>query len=800
MRKWQISTEGPLSLCIAADARLATPNYFDDQSWELSLEGGDPPALALQTTYGLRARSMRIFPSFRWGPARVMDPKQFASPPIIQSILPNYLRLTFKPFAGLEVSAEYWVPESHIVAGRFTIRNLESHAREARLHLHAILRPDEGANAIGEVTIQGAYALSGRTASLTPVVFLSGGAVVEQAVYPAMSVRQELGAGESKSWIWAHAALSDQEDSFNAARSLTVSAWDSEIARIELVNNSLVDIETGDPAWDAVLAQAQKASIGCIVGPTRHLPHPSFVLNRSPDRGYSARGDGKDYDWQWDGQNAADAYLFLAQILPSAPGIAAGILRNFLAAQMPDGSIDWKPGLGGQRNGALSVPLLATLAWEIFLWNEERDFVQEVFKPVLEFFETWFTQKHDQDGDGFPEWDHTTHALLDNAPSFVRWHPWGQGLDISKVETPNLASFLFRECCSLIHMADLLEVKDVIPSLEAKREHLREAVEASWSEDTFSYHHVDRDQHCAVSGEVLGKGKGEFIVELDRLFDPPARVLVRSSGPEDQSHAIKVFIHGRGRRGRSRIEKLNERCFQWYWVFGTSTSDKTYAEIERIEVKGLSEAFETELYVADHTRQDLSLLLPLWAGIPTAERAEVMVRETLLDPDRYWRPHGAPNCSAQDPAYASDNRDGAGGVSMLWNMMMVEGLLAYGFFEEAVVLVAKLLETSLQSLRKEKAFREIYDADQPGGSGERDHLYGLFPVNLYLKTLGVRLISPRKVWLRGRNPFPRPVKVYWKGLTLVCLQEKTLVTFPDGQQLEVEAGQPQYIEEIPSSL
>jgi hypothetical protein len=133
-------------------------------------------------------------------------------------------------------------------------------------------------------------------------------------------------------------------------------------------------------------------------------------------------------------------------------------------------------------------------------------------------------------------------------------------------------------------------------------------------------------------------------------------------------------------------------------------------------------------------------------------------------------------------------------------MMMVEGLLAYGFFEEAVVLVAKLLETSLQSLRKEKAFREIYDADQPGGSGERDHLYGLFPVNLYLKTLGVRLISPRKVWLRGRNPFPRPVKVYWKGLTLVCLQEKTLVTFPDGQQLEVEAGQPQYIEEIPSSL
>lgn len=796
MRKWQISPEGPLSLRIAADVRLTTPNYFDDQSWELSLEGGDPPALALQTTYGLRARSMRIFPSFRWGPARVMDPRQFTSPPVIQSVLPNYLRLTFKPFAGLEVSAEYWVPESHIVAGRFTVRNLESHEREARLHLHAILRPDEGANAIGEATIQGAYALSGRTASLAPVVFLSGGAVVEQAVYPAMSVRQELGPGESKSWIWAHAALRDQEDSFDEARSLTASAWDSEIARVELVNTSLVDIETGDAAWDAVLAQAQKASIGCIVGPTRHLPHASFVINRSPDRGYSARGDGKDYDRQWDGQNAADAYLCLAQILPSEPDISAGVIRNFLAVQKPDGSIDWKPGLGGQRNGALSVPLLATLAWEIFLWNEERDFIEETFKPLLEFFEAWFTHKHDQDGDGFPEWDHTSHALLDNAASFVRWHRWGQGLDISKVETPNLASFLFRESCSLINMANLLQVEGVIPSLEAKRDHLREAVEASWSENTFSYHHVDRDQHCSVPGERLGQGKGEFTVELERLFDPPVRVLIRSSGPEGQSHAIKVFIHGRGRRGRSRIEKLNENCFQWYWVFGTSTSDKTYAEIERIEVKGLSEEFDTELYVADYTRQDLSLLLPLWAGIPSAERAEVLVRKTLLDPDRYWRPHGVPNCSAQDPAYASDNHDGAGGVSMLWNMMMVEGLLAYDFLDEAVALVSKLMETSLQCLRREKAFREIYDADQPRSSGERDHLYGIFPVNLFLKTLGVRLISPHKVWLRGQNPFPRPVNVHWKGLTLTCLHDRTIVKFSDGQQVEVEAGQPQYVEEI----
>ena len=92
VRDWDLTSGDPLSLCIAADARLCQPNYSDDQTWELRLEGGEPTSLAIETTYGLRARGMRIFPAFQIGEQYRLDPATFADPPRVRRFLPNFLR------------------------------------------------------------------------------------------------------------------------------------------------------------------------------------------------------------------------------------------------------------------------------------------------------------------------------------------------------------------------------------------------------------------------------------------------------------------------------------------------------------------------------------------------------------------------------------------------------------------------------------------------------------------------------------------------------------------------------------
>jgi glycogen debranching enzyme len=530
------------------------------------------------------------------------------------------------------------------------------------------------------------------------------------------------------------------------------------------------------------------------VGASTYLPHPSLVATRGPDQGYSASGDGKDHELAWNGQSAHHAYYNALQITPAAPELAKGLVHNFLRVQTGEGRIDWKPGLAGQRNGALAAPLLASLAWRIYQETEDRTFLEHIYKDLRLFFESWFDEQNDRDKDGVPEWDHTLQSAFDDWPAFVRWHNWGQGLEISKAETPDLIAYLYAEAQALQAIAEVIERKDGLDQIEARAEALHQALEASWSDKSGLYHHLDRDLHLPVSPSsqkkaLLGKGKGSFTAEVTRDFDPQIRVLVRSKGAEGQSHAIKVFIHGRGRRGRRRVEKLTESNFRWFWEFGTATSDRTYAEIERIEVHGVSDRFRTEVRIADYGLRDQSGLLPLWAGIPEPKQAKILVQKGMLDEKHFWRPYGVPNCSAKDRRYSADNQGGSGGVWLLWNSMIGEGLVRYGFLDEAAELTKRLMEACIHSLRQDHAFREAYNADKPGGLGDFDHIWGVAPLNLFLQVLGVRLISPHKVWVRGTHPFSNPVTIRWRGLKLECRPNEFEVVFPDGQQILVsEAG------------
>jgi hypothetical protein len=64
-------------------------------------------------------------------------------------------------------------------------------------------------------------------------------------------------------------------------------------------------------------------------------------------------------------------------------------------------------------------------------------------------------------------------------------------------------------------------------------------------------------------------------------------------------------------------------------------------------------------------------------------------------------------------------------------------------------------------------------------------LHGLAPVGLFLEILGVEIISPKQVKIRDENPFPWPVTVKYRGLTISRLLDHTEVIFPNGQSTQV---------------
>jgi hypothetical protein len=129
----------------------------------------------------------------------------------------------------------------------------------------------------------------------------------------------------------------------------------------------------------------------------------------------------------------------------------------------------------------------------------------------------------------------------------------------------------------------------------------------------------------------------------------------------------------------------------------------------------------------------------------------------------------------------------------LWNGLIGEALIRYGYRDQAAELVSRNMQIVIQALKQGHSFRRYYHAEEGSGSGERNAFTGVAPVSLFIKVLGVRIISPFRIALNGFNPFPWPVTIKYRGLAVLCQQDKTTVVFPDGQTVTVKDPKPQIV-------
>jgi len=780
MRSWSLKAGDPRTLVLSADFRFCEPDYINDHTWEIKTGMGDPNPLEVQTTYGLRARIMRIFPGFKIDGRNVSNPEKFSSPPRLQHFFPNYLQFNFSLIHGLDVSAEYWLPTSQTLACRMTFKNQTTYSSNLQYEVYGVLTPLEG-QSLAPIQMQSVNVLAGRTSGLGPVVFLTGGPLHGPGPISSLLLDIKLAPLASRNFTWVQAALTDAQASFNLARRTAARSLDAEKARIILTNAAqTLDIETGDPDWDATLAFSQITALRLFFKASEHLPHPSFVLARQPDHGYSARGDGFDHASLWGGQTVLDAD-YMAKLLPGAPGLAAGLVRDFLSTQKENGFVDCHPGLAGQRGHWLATPMLANLTWQVYLQTRDKEFLQEVFPSLLGFLKSWFDPKQDRDGDGFPEWDHPLQTSFEENPVFSTLHNRDQGADIRFFESPALAACLYRECTSLIAMAGKLDLPGEVESLQTRAESLRTAVKECWSKTAVFYQLRDRDTHFSLKTKLVlsHRGSGEYRSNI--LFKHPVRLLFQISGSNQASRSVDVCLQGNSSSGPVVI-RLDRKDFHWDQNVAYATSHQVINSLEKIEVTGLQRSNRFVVRSVDYLQEDQTGFLPLWAGIPGEKEAGKLIYSKLLNPLNFWHPAGISSLSLSNkPPAALESLE----VQFPWNNLICEGLLVYGKRTEASILVTRLMETAIQSLKQHGAFFNSYSANDGTGLGEHNNLHGLAPIGLFLQTLGVQIISLQSVRLEGTNPFPWPVTIKYRGLVIVRKVEATDITFPDGQTIQV---------------
>ncbi|HLO14179.1 MAG TPA: hypothetical protein VK206_05080 [Anaerolineales bacterium] len=786
MRDWSLAPGDPLCLTLAADSRLSIPDYLNDHIWELALGAGEPPALSLQTTYGLRAKAMRLFLRFSESGKSISDPSAFALPPTVRRFYPNFLILDYSPLKNIDVVTEYWVPQSNAVSARVSIANKTSTTRKVQLEVCSVLAPING-QAMTATQMQMVNVLAGQTGGLYPVLFLTGGPAPGSGPYPSLFLDLELGPGATRTLTWVQAALATLQASFDLARQTSARPWEAEKARLELLNSSqAIDIRTGDKDWDAVFALSQSAAFGLFFAPDTHLPCSSVVSVRGPDNGYSPKGDGTDYPVSWNGQTPFDAY-YLSSVLPVSEALQ-DLLENFLAIQGEDGSIDGRPGLAGQRGRYLAAPLLASLAWKLYEKSEDQKSLNKVFPKLYNFFWSWFSPEYDEDRDGLPQWKHILQTGFEDNPLFDAWHEWSLGVDITQVHSPALEAMLYYEAACLIKMAEQLERYDSLPLLHEQAAKLRKSVESAWQPRTGLYHYRDRSTGLSLAGKVLVKQKGSGTASPKLKFDQPIRLLIEVQTQSPTAKRPEIRIHQLATKPADEV--ISSGSYQWRNRGSVYTTQNVFSKIGKISIRGLSDEDTVIISSLDFTTEDHTLFMPLWAGIPDEQHAQTMIGRALLDASRFHRPFGVPACPLlmQPEAEAVSQA-----VHLPWNLFICEGLLKYGFRSDAARLVAHIMNGIIQNLKQNRVFYARYHAENGTGLGERNALQGLAPVDLFLRVLGVEIFSSTRVKLEGANPFPWDVTIQYRGLKVVRGQQKTEVIFANGKSVTVTETEPMII-------
>jgi hypothetical protein len=776
------------NLILSADRRFVPSDYGNDQIWELVLHGGDPRALTLQTTFGLRALWMSLFPRFLKGDLDLIDPAEFHRPPQIMAAYPNCVSLTFEPFQNLSVTLDCWVPSSQVIAARLLFENTGQEPQDFTFELIGSLQPFEPGERMAVAASNLTNILQGRTEEISPVCFMTGGPFPGRGPFAGLAQNLSLPSNQQRAITWALAATPDEAQSLRLAKQTTACAWDEEMARIQQTNLAqILQISTGDPQWDACFALAQRTAYSLFLPASQHLPHPSFVLSRRPDHGHSLRGDGSDYPHLWNGQTALEAYYLNTLILPGGVRLAEGVLRNFLHVQEENGEIDWKPGLAGQRSHILAQPLLAALAWQIYQVNHDDNWLQEVFPPLLKFLKTWFNPEHDRDQDGMPEWGHPLQTGFPSAPMYDRWQPEGQGVEIAYLECPSLAAFLYNECQCLQRMALRIQVSDDLAWLQERSQILVQALNSMWNARSKTYRYRDFATETANKGDVLRTIKGRGRMTIGRSFKTPQRLQIQLALANNDTRPLKIVIIGEGPQGQ--IEEIIS-FGQLHWRGGTAscTSRNVYLRLQEVDIQGISPEDRGTIATVDYTQEDLSLFTPLWAAIPSAEQTKTLLEKNLLP--RYLKKFGL----AATPQITKNKEDWwRSGVHLPWNHLMGEALLELGYHKQATDLLKRIMKAQVEMLNRQHRFQETCHAESGESSGEYDILTGLPPLGLFLKVAGIQHLSSNRIVVAGPNPFPKPVSIRFQTMQITRYKKDTIIQLDCGETITLHGPGPHHV-------
>lgn len=775
---------------LSADSRFTQTDFANDQSWEICEDLQAPLHLLAETSFGLRAKMAQVFPVLLDAnnlPFRDPYPKLQ-----LEKILPDLVMYRVGLFSDMDVELILNVPNSQTLSGLFTIKMTGTKEKRIRVGVMVRLLPIQNGQIMSIQQMDERTILTGRTEDLYPVCVVAGipidvhrpqpGLVVDIVAIPdhPVHIRWAISSTKSK-------AMS-LESAIRFSQGIQVPSIQRSIRENEIGG---LQIHTGNPDWNEAFHLARVQSHRLFFSQNDILPFPTAVNHRQPDTGNSLRGDGSDYLPDLQGLSVWECYYAIHNLyLPEHPRLAAGLFSNFIQLQQGYGNVDYQPGLGGYKSHILAPPILANLLLEIHQSYQNINLIRESYPILVYLVERWIDLDHDRDGDHLPEWDHIQQTGWEGNPLFDRWATKNRPIPIDSVESPQFGAIIFRELLSLEALAGVLDKPDDALRFRELAELTNEQVKSMWDRRRKIFRYRDRDTHSVPSGELLFSEKGNGIFYPAKTFSPSQRLVVEIHIQPPATSAYDFRLVGMDEHGLHIVEKLEDKQAASGVHRYVITSRHHFAQLTQVSISGLAEDARWSIHSMDLGQIDLTNFLPLWAGIPNKADADALMTRRFI-PD-WFSP-----TQAGLPMIVDSNSSGKTNQTNLSNplfhSLILDGLLRYGYQNEAGVLVNGLMEAIIKNVRTSGAFSQSMDVVSGIPYGANNSMYGLPPIGLFLRSLGLEIYAPDRMNVWGTNPYPWDTEISFRGTRIFRSEKDVEITFPDGQTIHLQGPERQQV-------
>ena len=166
---------------------------------------------------------------------------------------------------------------------------------------------------------------------------------------------------------------------------------------------------------------------------------------------------------------------------------------------------------------------------------------------------------------------------------------------------------------------------------------LLESLARAWDDSSNTYRYLDRETHFATPGIELASKKGPSLVNFpEQQFEPAVRLSIRILRQGEGQREADITILGKDKAGNPQKEVFLSNNVRWSLGWGTVISKQVYSQITFVQIDGILDEDQVLIQTIDYRHIDQTLLAPLWAQVPSADRADTFIKRTILHPARFF--------------------------------------------------------------------------------------------------------------------------------------------------------------------